>query len=604
MSSSSFKSSSFDTGDAISKTFPFGSPSGVSPLLDQSNDEEKIQRIPLPISLEYDSIREKYFSDTKVDRSKWVAKLLNEHPEIKELRDRVLPLDRAIEFGRLYLPDDRLIDHTELLSLVSQHLRTLGLMETQSSLCSEWDMLSNIPDNLDHSQLMIILQRGVLNAEKFWNLTMPGTTPIEKEQNAKNTLQPEIAKIIGSNPTLYYGKPLLEDRYNDQPMTTPKYTVYSLNQIIWICTTDSPTRTPEFIDIFSYPYVTICEPLVVFSKLQERFQIAFSENEHAVENTFNFFLQWYRNSKPIMDSRLISTIKSFVNTELRSKYISLSEKFYEPLPPPEPINYDISPTPDLGENPFSLFVGPFSLLCLTPREFARQYTLYTQERFLKIEPCEFTYIQDWNRATEVFPNIKFLQDSFDIIASNVTMWLTYPPKGFSYMDILVYFIRVAKECYDIQSYNCMMALLLPTTTPFQLDDLARAMPDSKLKDFLNLNLNSINGRFEKLLNLYKTALATSAPTMPFFMIYKNFFTSAASGIKDGIREFTIEGKVEFLSLKKYYAWGEELRAAQKRRFNFLPISQAQEAFSKLKNQPNDYNNDADFKRFVQSLSNQ
>ena len=167
-------------------------------LIDEQKEENKIiKNSVLPISTEYDMIREKYFIKDGQDRSQWYARFLKENKEAKGFIERVDPVSRASSFARLYLPQNRMISQSLLLSLISQHFRTLGLIDSQSSLHEEWSEPLEAPPYLLRSQLNLIVQRGINNAEKFWEYSLPSAA---NHENASEILDKEISKTIGGTP--------------------------------------------------------------------------------------------------------------------------------------------------------------------------------------------------------------------------------------------------------------------------------------------------------------------------------------------------------------------------------------------------------------------
>ena len=293
------------------------------------------ERQPLPICAEYDMIRENYFSDKEVDRSEWLAELLEKHPEIKEFRERMLPVDRAIEFGRLYLPDNRLIPPNDLLALISQHLRTLGLVESQSSLHSEWDgQKLTIPASFNRSQLTFLVQRGIKHAERFWELTMPEPGPEDAKDKAKDKrkeeLIEEISRVIG-------GAPVLQDDIRDLAsekcevdsknpqnlMKNEKGELVSatLNQLIWICTTtnryNNPPEEQKLRNILCFMSSSFASKNVFFMKLKQRFEIALAETDpkerkNAVTMTFDFMCDWLRDGGKEISQSLRPDIDQYI----------------------------------------------------------------------------------------------------------------------------------------------------------------------------------------------------------------------------------------------------------------------------------------------------
>ena len=77
-----------------------------------SNDPTnmEVRKEIFSISTEYDIMRENYFCKDNIDRSQWMENIYSKNPSVKKFREQVSPVDRAIEFGNLYLPEERIIN--------------------------------------------------------------------------------------------------------------------------------------------------------------------------------------------------------------------------------------------------------------------------------------------------------------------------------------------------------------------------------------------------------------------------------------------------------------------------------------------------------------
>lgn len=221
-----------------------------------------IQKVPIPISQEFDLLLTNHKSLEEVDRSKWEKQVLSNNPEISFIRQSVNPLVRAAHFGRLFIPQKRLIPHHILFVLISQHLRVLGLTESQASLHSEWGSELHVPPHKDYSQLSLLIQRALFRTEKFWLLSMPSIHAPNDPKLIKNLLDEEISQTLGSAPKI------IEDENpitNEEPFNQNflKYDeggkqdikTASLNQLIYVVT----IKEKEFGDLFEALCYTVFE---------------------------------------------------------------------------------------------------------------------------------------------------------------------------------------------------------------------------------------------------------------------------------------------------------------------------------------------------------
>jgi hypothetical protein len=125
-----------------------------------------------------------------VNRTNWIrAAVVEAHPEIKELKERLKPLNRTVAFSKYYNPGnpqvkDR-IDKATIVQLVLQHLRAKGMNKTFKSLqhetgvkCTHIDrhfvtllFLDNGPASFDYhgSRLVTLLKRSVKDTDKIFD---------------------------------------------------------------------------------------------------------------------------------------------------------------------------------------------------------------------------------------------------------------------------------------------------------------------------------------------------------------------------------------------------------------------------------------------------
>lgn len=76
-----------------------------------------------------------------VDRTTWVRDVVHSNPQIKELKERIKPLNRAVSFCKMYNPGKpqvrEKLDKEVMIQLVLQHLRAKGLHRTHKMLQQE-----------------------------------------------------------------------------------------------------------------------------------------------------------------------------------------------------------------------------------------------------------------------------------------------------------------------------------------------------------------------------------------------------------------------------------------------------------------------------------
>lgn len=403
-----------------------------------------LKKPPLPISPEFDSVLAAHApkDSDSVDRSEWLNKILELHPEIKSLRESVNPICRAAEFGRLYLPSNRYIPHDVTLALISQHFRTLGLTESQAALHNEWGSDFNIPPHKLESQLALLIQRGIYRAEKFWELSIPSIHTPPTPKLTQVALDEAISTIIGASSSVVEDSNPIENEKPYDPAfyiteldtensektenasenTSKEPLEASLNQIIFYVTDPSITNASEVLNALILTIQSLTSSRVFFFKIRDRIRQTLSQLEEVQKNSnrqsssnleelsdedkknisraercvqlsIRLFKAWVKSALQDLEPQIIDMAQQFVDNELMEKYSTHVSNIFErknsvspqmtsaksPQKPP--------PAVDIGNCP-NLWTGGFDLFDLPITELARQLTFWSYTRYYNIKRDE------------------------------------------------------------------------------------------------------------------------------------------------------------------------------------------------------------------------
>lgn len=110
------------------------------------------------------------------NKSDWVAKVCKKYPEVKDLRERVHPIERSVSFGRIYdqrqdIKAEQLLSHQNVMQLIMQHFQYEGLKNAIEPLERESNV-KYVNHNLNESRLLSILSTVLKDVEKIWDLTI------------------------------------------------------------------------------------------------------------------------------------------------------------------------------------------------------------------------------------------------------------------------------------------------------------------------------------------------------------------------------------------------------------------------------------------------
>ena len=545
--------------------------------------ENTIKKEILPISSEFDMIRENFYIIDDQNRSDWYSRFLKENPEIKDFIERVDPISRATTFAKLYLPPNRIASQNILLSLISQHFRTLGLVESQTSLHEEWSEHLEIPAHLLRSQLNLIVQRGISNAESFWELSLP--SPMN-QKDAIQKLDQEISKIIGGTPYVVEdATPLSSETFGDSKFLVKQndeIVEASLNQIIWLLTTENKGIS-DLMQAVCLTYRSFTTSKIFFTKIRERFRIAFQESEeqsiHSIAFTFKLFGTWMREAIDSIEQPVIDAAKAFAEAELKA-YPNFLPAILSPRKK-ENQNLDFSKAPPviLGDC-LNLWTGDFQLFDLPPLELARQLTVFSSLKYYSIARSELLD-GAWNipRLKHRSPNICALTTQFNQLASWVqTIILTEPILSIR-IQKMKYLVEVQQELFKMQNYFDLFAIFLGFDNPsiFRLKQHRTQLTQIQ-QNFLNEldTLGSPADNSKNVLEIHSNALKSGKPSLPYLPVLLGILFKYTDGT-----EAVVNGLVNLRKCRRMLSLMKDVESFQKLKYIFLPIEQVQKKLMKL-----------------------
>ena len=558
-----------------------------------------IDKLPLPISSEY-NMMSSHWSSQQVDRSNWQEQALKDCPEVRHYRERVNPIARASKFAKIFLPPNRLIDQELLLSIISQHLRTLALVDTESALHEEWDWQYDIPAHLFKSQLTFLVQRGIYHAEQFWRLSPGQSTLPEKERQKK--FDEIISQIIGP--------PVIQITISDSPIEQeefldPKFAErtdsnalcsVSFNQLIMLLTVDrKKVDVPPLIDdnsiedmatAFCLTYNSFVKSIDLLSKLRERFEMATKNNDAVMGNlTFDFFKRWVTESGSEIEQSTLEAIKRFANDQLRKTFPDRIDELFTQkdnhqtsIESSKPEAIDLSHRTKKGVNIWqdgNFWIGKFDLEIIKEAEIARQMTYWSCSHFYALRRTEFIDCAwDKPRLRHRAPNIVALL-KHEVMLSK---WVkTSIEKDNSFF---VFILEVIKILYELKNFHDTYGLFSGIVT------LEKNLQDSLVagleKKTLRLLYQELDDKYNDVPTYtdirkdYETALNSNKPTLPYLRV-----SCASVYAVSQIDSITENGLINLYKALRPYKFIMEVDKCKQKRYNFTPVQQIQQKLNDL-----------------------
>jgi len=572
-----------------------------------------LKRDIFPVSSEFDMLREQFFIQDGQDRSEWTERFLKDNPEIKDFIERVDPVSRAVTFAKLYLPPNRIANQSVLLSLISQHFRILGLIDSQASLHEEWNEQLQIPAHLLRSQLNFIVQRGIYHAERFWELSLPSPS---QHQNAAQLLDQEISKIIGGSPNV--GKdvtPLSSEECGDPRflnIQNGEIVEASLNQIIWLLTTENKGNA-DLMQAVCLTYRSFTTSKVFFNKIRERFQIAYHEYKEEKKKmedqekkkeetngntakdgerkpgntfednmgvkmrslalTFKLFGTWMKEASDSIEQSVFDAAQSFAKAELADFPNYLPTILSPRKKESQVTDFSKAPPVVLGDCD-KLWSNEFTLFDLPPIELARQLTVMSSSKYYAIARSELLD-GAWNvpRLKHRSPNICALTTQFNKLALWVQTSILTENSLSLRITKMKFLLETMLELYKMQNYLDLFALYMG----FYDESVYRlkchlSMLSKEQQNFLNelSVLSSPTDNSKNTLELHAKAIKTGKPSLPLLPVLLSIIFKYSDGT-----EAVVKGLVNLRKCRRMLSLMREVESFQKLKYIFLPIEQVQ-----------------------------
>lgn len=586
----------------------------------QNAKNPTLKKPPLPISPEFDSVLAAHAPKDaqNVDRSEWLNKILELHPEIKSLRESVNPICRAAEFGRLYLPSNRYVPHDITLALISQHFRTLGLSESQAALHNEWGSDFNIPPHKLESQLALLIQRGIFRAEKFWELSIPSIHAQPTPKLTQVALDEAISTIIGASssvsedqnpiesetpydPTFYKCETETTEGEETERATKSEPVEASLNQIIFYVTDPKITNASEILNALILTIQSITSSRVFFLKIRDRIcqtlstleelqksgedKSKISIAERCVQLSIRLFKAWLKAALDDLEPQILDMAHQFVESELMDKYSThvsnIFERRTQSLLIPSNKGPAKPPPVDIG-NCSNLWTGNFDLFELPISELARQLTFWSYTRYYNIKRVELLD-GAWEKARLKYraPNVLALTEHYNKLTNWVTYTILSEGNFKRRIDKMVKIIQLMKALFDDNNFLDGMGILggLDSNAIFRLKYHFSQIPQSNREYLEKMKTQcSPDKGFLLLRKMQDEAVLDGKAALP----YLGALLADLFKYEENV-QLWVNGLINCRKIKGLYNFISKIMEFKRTTYFYLSIDQVQDKIEKMEN---------------------
>lgn len=486
-----------------------------------------IQKVLLKENPEDNEKKEEEKKET-IDRSLWFSKVMEKHPTVQEVRERVFPLWRAISFGLTFKAGRKEVLEkldVEIIQLIHQHLRFEGLKKTKDILEKESGVDVKYID-VDQSLIHAQIKEAIKSTEKIYDAVISDKLPPKNRKN-KVAIMKEIDEKLGDIGIEDEGTSIdnlrnidiWDEREKgntiiDTDVVTRKTTLVagSLNTLVTRLT--NPNEVDEnsvgYQQAFFTTYQSFTTPETLLTKLIERYHVPNTEEyaqkaESIKETVYQRIKEWIGNYPSHFNPRLLSRIKTFILEDVEKKSSTLLPKTNEierliaepnliqtklyPLEPPKPI------VDTMVQTRKNIFHHELFILDVDETEIARQLCLIDYDYFKLIKSEEFLN-KNWDspKLRHRSPNIiRMLEHSHHIQlwATSLIVIAQDPKERKLRIQKLVNLCEILLTMHNFHSlYAILSGIYDPSVT--------------RMKQTVDTLPNQVKEKMEKLYNFLST----------------------------------------------------------------------------------------------------
>ncbi|KAJ6247095.1 ras guanine nucleotide exchange factor i-related [Anaeramoeba flamelloides] len=551
-----------------------------------------------------------------IDRSQWVKKIMKQHPEIKEIRERVNPKERTLLFSQLYAKEKREVDRQltkELINtLIIQHFESMKqpeIVEIVSKLTSN----RKIEGENRASILRNIFKRAELDTEKLYDLTIRQPKKNQKKSKNKNQSKEEFddedsISLFKENSKKMGLRFKIQDDFSiwDEPADNPNNIRFeekknesieenilgtllcaNINKLIERLTWEKSLDS-NYTRAFLMTYQSFMSAEHLLYKLIERYRVVkkneqdkaeFEKNRIRIQiRVISVLKQWLRDPAEF-DDELLSDIDSFIGREIMITHPGSAKtllKLVSKLQLKQSLQLKMEVTqkniPPEPKIPKKIFSSNLKLWDVCAEEAARQITIHVSKLFTQIHAFELT-TQAWNK-----PKLKHK-------AINVLKLI------YKFNDLVSYYIEKILECEGLterseviekliemgdfflrfNNFDCLIGIISAIScSPINRLKFTKEEVSSRSWDIFE-ELEDVTSEDHSYRN-YRDALTQAEnPVIPYIGMYLTDLTFILDGNPDNI-----DGLINFAKRKMLFLTIDKIQSFQMGcYYNFIEIAQIQ-----------------------------
>ncbi|KAJ5068117.1 ras guanine nucleotide exchange factor i-related [Anaeramoeba ignava] len=546
------------------------------------------------------------YQDPSIDRSKWHLKLIEKHPEIQDLRERLIPIERTQSFGEIYnfgthdvkenLSDDM------ILQVIMQHLGCLGYKKTRSIL-EEESKIKYQENHFKESRLRGLLRISLKEIEKIYDIVMESSD--SKEEDPRNELLEQLIKLgyededeneIVNDVFIWDEPPDSESNIiyadeSDKSLGEKEIKAATLNKLIEKLTHDGSGIK---IDSFLMTFQSFTTKEKLLQKLIHRYHVPkskeLSEEEYQKKKksiqlkVINVLLKWVDNYFSEFSKQLIQQFQEFIENTLIEDNKTLADKLKNAIYKKQKgldAKKTVFESPNIPDPivPKNIFSPNLSIFHVHEEEIARQMTLIEFKLYSKIQPTELLN-QAWSKAKYKHraPNVLSFIQRFNDTSGWVATTITKSDRLQHRVHTIEKFIKIAEHLRALNNFNGLTSVLagLNNAAVYRLKHSWSSIKLNYQQTLESLkNQMDSSGAYKTYRELLKNV---NPPCIPYLGIYLTDLTF----IEDGVPDF-IGNLINYTKRSQISKVILNIQQYQQKSYEFQYVHQISQLLLKIRN---------------------
>ncbi|KAJ3437416.1 ras guanine nucleotide exchange factor i-related [Anaeramoeba flamelloides] len=530
-------------------------------------------------------------------REEWFVKIMEKHPDFKDIRERIDPISRTETFLNIYGGGKKevceSINDELVYQLIMQYFMSLGYKKSKKMLEKQCGTKYQ-PQYLFDARIQTLIRVALRDTNVIWdthhseleNEINGGGIDLINHLRSINVLDDDedddddLSSIWDDDK----GDIVFVDNSNEKNISTKKVKAGSLNKLVeWL--THENFQNLTFLKTFLMTYQSFTSPKTLLTKLFQRYHVPkrnelneddFIKKKKCIQiRVCNVIKLWVLSNWKDFSSSMQKELNNFLNKTLKQdkhqviaqtlqkaidrQKAQVSEKYRtsQKVAPPEP------------KVPKNIFSPNLSVFDVDEEEIARQITLIEFDIFKTIRPKELLNLA-WSkpklkhRAPNVIRFIEKFNSNSRWAQQTILQYDKFRQRG----KVISWLIKIAEQLRKLNNFDAVMSINSGLNSSaihrlkYSFEEVPRRLLDmyQEFKD--DLSSNQSYKKYRSILH------RINPPCIPYLGVYLTDLTFIEDGNPD-----KINGLINFSKRRLIFDVIFEIQNFQQRGYNLQPVQQ-------------------------------